>query len=146
MDEGYNIYISQNTDNELIVLKLPANPEEIEFKYDINNKKYNVLGIGDVIRVRTKGLKGFTVKSFFPADENPDVAIYTIEKMITNMTLYKLPLNFKIIMLQGNRLTLDINIDVIVDSFIHGEKGGEVGDKEYSLKMTEYREHKAKVI
>lgn len=146
MSEGYNIYISQNTGIELIVLKLPANPEEIEFKYEINNKKYNVLGIGDVIRIGKKGLKGFTVKSFFPADENPDVAIYTIEKMISNMTEREIPLNFKINKLQNNRLILDINMDVVVDSFSNSEKGGEVGDIEYSLKMTEYREHKAKVI
>ena len=142
MDEGYNIYISQNIGNEMIVLKLPANPEEIEFKYDIDNKKYNVLSLGDVIRIGTKGLNGFTVKSFFPADENPDVSIFTIEKMIAN----KLPLNFKINKLSGNKFALDINMDVVVDSFSHSEKGGEVGDIEYSLKMTEYREHKAKVI
>lgn len=146
MDEGYNIYISQNTGNELIVLKLPANPEAIEFKYDINNKKYNVLGIGDVTQIGTKGLKSFTVKSFFPADESPDVAIYTVEKMLINMTAYQIPLNFKINKFQGNKFALDINMDVSVDSFSYGEKGGEVGDIEYSLKMTEYHEHKAKVI
>ena len=146
MDEGYNIYISQATDNEVIVMKLPTNPEEIEFKYDINNKKYNVLGIGDVIRMGTKGLKDFTVKSFFPADENPDIAIYTIEKMISNMIIYETPLNFKINKIQSNRFIVDINIDVVVDSFRYGEKGGEVGDIDYTLEMTEHREHKAKVI
>lgn len=146
MDEGYNIYLSQNTGNELIVLKLPANPEEIEFKYEINNKKYTVLGIGEVIRIGTKGLKGFTLKSFFPAEDNPDVAIYTIEKMIDNMTANEIPLNFKLNKFQINRLILDINIDVTVDSFNYGEQGGEVGDLEYSIKMTEYREHKARVV
>lgn len=146
MDEGYNIYLSQNTGSELIVLKLPANPEEIEFKYEINNKKYTVLGIGEVIRIGTKGLKGFTLKSFFPVEDNPDVAIYTIEKMIDNMTANEIPLNFKLNKFQINRLILDINIDVTVDSFNYGEQGGEVGDLEYSIKMTEYREHKARVV
>lgn len=146
MDEGYNIYISQNIGNEIIVLKLPANPEEIEFEYEINNKKYNVLGIGEIIRTGKKGLTGFTVKSFFPFDESPDIAIYTIEKMIENMIAYEIPLNFKINKLQNNRFTVDINIDVVVGSFKHGEKGGEVGDIDYTLKLTEYREHKAKVV
>lgn len=146
MDEGYNIYISQNVNNELMVLKLPANPEEIEFQYEIDNKKYNVLGIGDVIRIGTKGLEGFTVKSYFPASESPDVAMYTLKKMMSNMEKLKTPLNFKLNKLQGNKFSLDINMNVTVDSFSYGEKGGEVGDIEYSLKMTEYREHKARVV
>lgn len=138
----YNIYLSQETLQGTLVLKFPVLPEEIEIKCDVDNKKYNVLALGDIIRPGKKGLKSFTLSSFFPADDDPDIYINIIETMVDN----ELPMRFIINRMDGNRLNYDLNILIVIDSFSHKEAGGEVGDIYYSYKFTEYREHKAKVI
>lgn len=138
----YNMYLSQELDNETLVLKFPVLPEEIEIKCDIDNKKYNVLALGDIIRAGKKGLKSFTLNSYFPSDEEPDVYVRLIEKMVDAET----PIRFIINRMNGNRFDYDSNLLILIDSFSHKEEGGEVGDIYYSYKFTEYREHKAKVI
>jgi len=138
----YNMYLSQETSKETLVLKFPVLPEEIEIKCDIENKKYNVLALGDIIKAGKKGLKSFTLNSYFPADEEPDVYVRIIEKMVDA----EMPIRFIINRMNGNRFDYDSNLLILIDSFSHKEEGGEVGDIYYSYKFTEYREHKAKVI
>lgn len=138
----YNMYLAQELDNETLVLKFPVLPEEIEIKCDIDNKKYNVLALGDIIRKGKKGLKSFTLKSYFPADQEPDVYVKLIEKMIDNEKLIRFIMN----RVNDNRLEEDINLPIVIDNFSHKEEGGEVGDIHYSYKFTEDRDHKAKVI
>lgn len=138
----YNMYLSQETDKETLVLKFPVLPEELEIKCDIDNKKYNVLALGDIIKPGIKGLKSFTLNSYFPADDEPDVYVRIIEKMVDNQK----PIRFIINRMNGNKLDYDSNLLILIDSFTHKEEGGEVGDIYYSYKFTEYREHKAKVI
>ena len=138
----YNMYLSQETNNETMVLKLPALPEEIEIKCDVDNKKYNVLEFGDIIKAGKRGLKSYSLSSYFPAEDGPEVYISIIEKMIDN----QLPIRFIINRVANNRFAYDSNISILIDSFSFKEEGGEVGDIYYSFKFTEYREHKAKVI
>lgn len=138
----YNIYISQETNDKLIVLKLPAVPEEIEISQDIGNKKYALLNLGEITRYGDIGLQTFDIKSYFPFSMSPDTCVTIIKNMITN----KLPVRF--IMereLYGNILS-DINIEAVIDSFTYSEEGGETGDIYYTLKFTEYKKHEAKVI
>lgn len=138
----YNMYLYQEVNGETLVLKFPVLPEDIEIKCDVDNKKYNVLELGDVVRAGKKGLKTFTLESYFPADFNPNVYVKIIEKMVDN----QVPIRFIINRMDGNKLDYDSNILILIDSFSHKEEGGEVGDIYYNYKFTEYRDHKAKVI
>lgn len=138
----YNMYLSQELENETLVLKFPVLPEKIKIQCDIGNKKYNVLALGDVIRAGKRGLKNLTLNSYFPADEEPSTYIKIIEKMIEN----EKPIRFIINKMNGSKLDEDLNILIIIGNFSHEEEGGEVGDIYYSYKFTEYREHKARVI
>ena len=134
----YNMYLAQ----EALVLKFPELPEEIDVKCEIDNKKYNVLSLGDVIRIGKKGLKSFTLNSYYPADQDPEIYASIFEKMVDSEN----PIRFILNRVNENKLVDDINLLVVVDSFSYKEEGGEVGDKYFSYKFTEYREHKAKVI
>jgi len=138
----YNMYLSQELDKETLVLKFPVLPEEIEIKCDVDNKKYNVLELGDVLRAGKKGLKNFTLSSYFPADEDPNVYVKIIEKMVEN----EKPIRFIANRMNGNQFDYDSNLLILIDSFSHKEEGGEVGDIYFNYKFTEYREHKVKVI
>lgn len=137
----YNIYMSQNEAKQL-VLNLPVNPENIEINFDVDNKKYNVLSVGDVVRAGDRGLKTFKIKSYFPLKDSPDISVAIIEKMIKN----KLPIRFIINRMIVNKLLFDLNIQVLIESFSTEEKGGEIGDIYYELKFTEYRENKAVIV
>ena len=131
----YNMYLAQ----EALVLKFPELPEEIDVKCEIDNKKYNVLALGDVINTGEKGLKNFNIKSFFPS-EDAEIYIKKIETMISN----RKPMRF--ILRRNDKVNYDnSNIHVLIDEFSYKEEGGE-NDISFSLKFTEFREFKAKEI
>ena len=159
----YKMILIQVLERETLDLEFPELPEEIEIKFSNDNKKYNVLALGDVITAGEKGLKDFSIKSLFPADE-AETYIKKIGTMINN----KKPMRFilsrkdnsyikKIATMINNKKSMrsisnkdkysydDINIPVVIDEFSYKEEGGE-GDVSFTLKFTEFRDFKAKVI
>jgi len=136
------MYLSQELENETLVLRFPELPEEIELKYDIDNKKHNVLSLGDVIRIGKKGLKSFTLKAYYPADSAPEIYEAIVERMVEN----EKPVRFILNKTEGAEFLGDINISVVFDSIAHKEVGGETGDIYFTYKFTEHREHEARVI
>ncbi len=142
---AYNMYLMQELGNETIVLKLSELPEEHKVKRVNNNISYNVIGLGDIIIPGEKGLKGFSVESYFPAEE-AEAGIRTIELMIDNQAQLKKPVRMIINRMSQSKLEYDSNILALIDEFETSEVGGEVGDIYFTLKFTEYRDFKAKVI
>ncbi len=122
---------------ETLDLEFPDLPEEIEIKFSNDNKKYNVLALGDVVIAGEKGLKDFNIKSLFPA-EDAKTYINNIETMINN----KKPMRFILI---RDDTYKDINMSVVIDEFSYKREGGE-GDVSFTLKFTEFREFIAKEI
>jgi len=132
----YKMSLIQELKNETLDLEFPELPEEIEIKFSNDNKKYNVLALGDVINAGEKGLKNFNIKSFFPA-EDAEIYIKKIEAMISN----RKPMRF--ILNRNDKVNYDnSNIHVLIDEFSYKEEGGE-NDISFSLKFTEFREFKA---
>ncbi len=142
---AYNMYLMQELDNDTLVLQLPELPEELKVKRANNNKTYNVLELGDIVVPGEKGLKSFDIETYFSA-EDAETGILTIEKMIDNQAALKKPVRVIVNRMNQTRLEYDSNILALIDEFETSEVGGEVGDIYISLKCTEYREFKAKVI
>lgn len=142
---AYNMYLMQELDNETIVLKLPELPEELKVKRVNNNQSYNVLDLGDIIIPGEKGLKSFSLESYFPADE-AETGIQTIERIIDKQASLKKPVRVIINRMNEKRLEYDSNILALIDEFETSEVGGEVGDIYFTMKFTEYRPFSAKVI
>lgn len=133
----YKMNLRQELEKETLDLEFPELPEEIEIKFSSNNIKYNVLALGDVISIGEKGLRDFTIKSFFPA-ENAEIYIKKIETMINN----KKTMTF--ILSKNVKPTYeDTTIPVLIDEFSYREEGGE-GDVSFTLKFTEFKEFKAR--
>lgn len=133
----YKMNLRQELEKETLDLEFPELPEEIEIKFSNDNKKYNVLSLGDVIAIGAKGLRDFTVKSLFPA-ENAKSYINKIDTMISN----KKPMRF-ILSGKVNLNYENTNIPVVIDEFSYKEEGGD-DDISFTLKFTEFREHKAR--
>ncbi len=132
----YKMNLRQELEKETLDLEFPELPEEIEIKFSNDNKKYNVLALGDVITIGEKGLRDFTIKSFFPA-ESAEIYIKKIETMINN----KKPMTF-ILSRNDKPIYENTSIPVLIDEFSYKEEGGE-GDISFTLKFTEFREFKA---
>ncbi|HBB27659.1 MAG TPA: hypothetical protein DC000_00120 [Clostridiales bacterium] len=141
----YNMYLIQETDEETLVLKIPELPDDIEIKGSYDNKKSNVLNLGEIIRVGKKNLESFTLKSFFPASD-ADVYVKIFNKMLENMSEKQYPIRYILNRTDGLKLYDDINMLVVCDDYSYKESGGEVGDIYYTFKFTQYKEHKARVI
>jgi hypothetical protein len=135
----YKMSLSQELEKETLRLEFPELPEEIEIKFSNDNKKYNVLALGDIITVGEKGLRDFTIKSLFPA-QNAIKYIQKIETMISN----KKPMKF--ILGRKDKLNYEIiNIIVVIDEFSYKLEGGE-DDISFTLKFTEFKQYGAKVM
>lgn len=53
-------------------IRIPVNPEEIEIKYPSNNKKQDIIGVGEVVVQKRPGLREVSWKGFFPGENSAD--------------------------------------------------------------------------
>lgn len=125
-----------------IVMSVPILPEEFEIKISVDNKTYTILQFGEIIRPGDRRLRQFDVKSYFPAEDEPETYIYAIETFIKN----KVPVRFILNRSENGKILFDINMLAVIENFSYREEGGETGDIQYTIQFTEFREYTAKVI
>lgn len=142
---GYNMYLLQELDSETLVLKMPELPEEIKITVKSNNTTYSVLASGGIVVPGQKGLRSFSIESYFSSNDAV-TSVATIEKMMENQEQYKVPIRVIVNKMNDSYFEYDVNIATVIDEFEQKEVGGEVGDIYFSLKFTEHKEYKAKVI
>ena len=127
-------------------LHIPVLPEKLEVSSPGRNEKATVLELGEVLRLQSKGLRSITWSGFFPSTGAPYVtgeittpgeAVRAIQKARDKAR----PIRF---LLTGG--DLDCNMRVGIESFDYEERGGEVGDIYYDLKLTEWRDYSPKRI
>lgn len=127
------IWLSNGTSDKLM---LPVNPESIGSN-DTRNFDDIVLASGDEKTViGGKNLKTYSISSFFPSSQR----IYSKNRILTPMQyVNKIEswMNAKKI-LQLQVTTTNINQKVTIRSFNWEEKGGVVGDINYTLEFKEY--------
>ena len=118
-------------------IKLPINPETIGYSGSTNHEDI-VLANGDEKTILGgRGLRTYTISSFFP---NRTV-FYTKEKNHKSPTYYVKKIrkwmdNQEVLQLQVT--TTVINEQITIRSFECSEKGGSVGDIDYTLELKEY--------
>ncbi len=127
---------------------IPVLPEKLAVSSPGKNDKAVVLGLGEVLILRTKGLRSVAWDSFFPAHAAPYTAPYTAENTealpepvgaVRAIQAARDALKPVRLILTGG--DLDINVDMVVDSFDYEERYGEVGDIYYSIKLTEWKSY-----
>lgn len=138
---NYAMYLILQDGTEL---SIPVLPDKLKVSSPGKNKTATVLGIGEILRLREKGLRSLSWECFFPLRKAP----YVSGRLSSPIGLVKA--------IQGARdrretvrllllgTDLDINTAMGIDSFDYEERGGEPGDLYYSIQLVEWREHGAK--
>lgn len=128
-------------------LRLPVNPlEEVAFSVKANNQRYEIVAIGEVTAIGSRGLIKVDIKSLFTDRSYPFIfggglpAEQCVSR-INGMLNARSPVRF---IITGDGV--DINMLCSIESFTYKMPFGEVGEYYYSLSLTEYRPYSAKRI
>lgn len=127
------IWLSNGTKDRI---RLPVNPESIGYN-DTRNHEDIILANGDEKTVLGgRSLRSFSIASFFPKNQ----VHYSPVKILTPTTyvqkIKKWMDDKEVLQLQVT--TTVINESVTIRSFEWEEKGGAVGDIEYTIELKEY--------
>lgn len=122
-------------------IPIPVLPEKLAVSSPGKNDKAVVLGLGEVLILRAKGLRSVAWDGFFPANLAPYTAKAIPEpvaavRAIQGVRDDRRPVRFCLI-----GTDLDINVDMGVESFDYEERYGEVGDIHYSIKLSEWKSY-----
>ena len=128
-------------------IRFPVLPETFSVKSPGKNESATVLGLGDINIIRDKGLAEISWKSFFPAHMAPYVSTASIE---TPMAYVNALQNARAAKKHGRFVLagdgLKITHEVAIESVDYDEKGGEVGDIYYSIKLKQWKDYAATTV
>lgn len=124
----------------------PVLPEKVEVSASNKNEKVTVLGLGEVLVLNMKGLKTIAWEGFFPARSAPYVTGSAGDTISSVRAIQEArdsgePARFLI-----TGTDLDCNEQVGIETFDYEERGGEVGDIYYSIKLTQWKNTSPKKI
>jgi len=112
-------------------LTLPINPENIEISEPGDNQKANVVGLGEIVIPRERGLASFQISSFFPDDGDLEFfKTWRDAKRTGHFT--------------ADGLGVDMN--VVIDDFSFDRRAGEEDRVYYELSLSEYRPYGARIV
>lgn len=137
----YEIYLGR--------LKLPLLPINLKESVSKDNKRYDVLSFGEVIKPGRMKLRSWTINSEFRHSDGVDAKTYieAIKKYLYDKKETLKPIRFIVNRFnEDGSISLNTNTLVVVDSFDVEDKEGEPGDFYYSIKITEYRKFEAKKL
>lgn len=139
----YSMYLTTAAGRKL---QIPVLPDKLAVSSSGKNKTETVLGLGEVLLLREKGLRTVSWESFFPVRSAPYVTGTVREpielvRAIQDVRDSRKPLWFRLL-----GTDLDINTQMGVDSFDYEERGGEPGDLYYSIKLSEWKDYGAKKL
>lgn len=122
-------------------LRLPVNPESISVESPFGFVDVKVTHLGEYSVFGERGLKTFSLSSFFPAEYNSSYCEYSgfptpteIVKMLEGWRDKMKPLR---LIVTGTPVNYPVTLRNISYEF---EKAGEMGDVYYTLEFTEYRD------
>ena len=116
-------------------IQLPIRPASFDVTFENTHQTVNVQTRGDVTILGKKGLKAYTIESFFPAQDYP-FADYAKDR--NPWEYVKEILGWQETPIQFIITKTKINKNVIITSFQFGEDDG-TSDITYSITMKDYR-------
>jgi nucleoid-associated protein YgaU len=123
-------------------LRLAVNPESLQYTSPFNYTETKISSLGDVTTIGFRGLKEFTIQSFWPANYDPSYCEYSgfispadFVSKIEAWRSQRAPISF--VMTGVSRVNYP---QVTIRDFqFEQEKAGEPGDIYYTLTLKEYR-------
>lgn len=129
-------------------VQLPVNPfDQVKVEIPGKNKTYELVKLGEITRIRDKGLAKIKIHSLFPAASYPFVAVNNFLDpenyidYINGIIAAKKPARL-IIVGEG----IDLNTLVSIENFNYEQRSGEPGEYYYELELKEYPEYTAKRV
>ena len=125
---------------------IPVLPEKIKVSSPGGNETVSVLGLGDVLLLRQKGLRTISWDSFFPVHSAPYVtgAITPPPELVRTIQKARDALKPVRFLITGT--DLDMNTQMGIDTFDYEERSGELGDLYYSIKLVEWKDYSPRRI
>lgn len=130
-------------------LKIPLLPSSLKESASKDNKKYDVLSLGEVVKPGRMKLRVWTITSELRYTDgvNAKSTIEAIKKFLYDEKTMMKPLRFIVNRFnEDGSISLNTNALVVIDSFEITDKEAEPGDFHYSIKLTEYRKFEAKIL
>lgn len=128
-------------------LQLPVNPlEEVSFSYGAGNQRFEIVAIGDVTRIGSRGLVKIEIKSLFTDGDYPFVIRtgMSSERYVSRVkAMFDAESPVRLI-ITGD--SVNINLLCSLESFKYTKPFGEIEDYYYTISLMEYRPHSAKRI
>lgn len=127
-------------------INIPVLPPKISVSSPGKNEKLEVLGLGEILRLKGMGLRSISWESFFPYYQAPYTTgevknPISIVKQIRAARDKKEPVRLLII-----GTDLDFNSLVGIESFDYEERSGELNDIYYSIKLSEWKSYEPQKI
>jgi len=128
--------------------QLPVNPlDDVSFSMKGNNERINIIAIGPITKIGSRGLISVSIKSLFTDGDYPFLQVSNpsdgdgyVQWM---RKLFDAEQHTRFIMVGDG---IDINMRVSLESFEPKIQFGETGEYYYTLSMMEYRSHSASRI
>ncbi|MGC4378406.1 LysM peptidoglycan-binding domain-containing protein [Fictibacillus sp. Mic-4] len=129
-------------------LRFPVNPESLSYTSPFGYEETEVAGLGEVTTIGYRGLKEFTISTFWPASYNPTYCGYSkfmspasFVSKIESWRNKRIPIRLVVTGIKG------VNYKVTIRDFeVQAERAGSPGDVYFSLTLKEYRDVTVKKI
>lgn len=143
MNTKYQMWLTFNAEKEKI--QLPVLPSSFKTKNGSNNSSMDIVGLGEIVIMRSRPALQFSFSSFFPATRFPGVQVDSLTKplalieRINRWKASKKPVHFI-------ATACGVNLYVAIEDFTYSEEGGDPGTYQYSITLKEYREIKVRQV
>ena len=133
----YEIWITHNAESDK--MQLPVLPETLQITNGSNNGKVDIIGLGEVVVMRSRPALRISFSSFFPAAKFPGLQVENITKPLTlieKINAWKesrKPVHFIV-------TSCGVDLYAAIENFTYSEVGGDPGTYQYSIELKEYRE------
>ena len=129
------------------VIHIPVMPEKLTVKSPGKNETATVLELGEINRIKQRGLREVSWESHFPANNAPYVTGWEGLSPVDYVRDIEDARDTR----ESGRFSitgtdLNINMAVAVEDFSYEERGGEVGDIYYSLTLKEWKDYSAVTV
>ena len=126
---------------------IPVMPEKLTVKSPGKNETATVLELGEINRIRQRGLREVSWESHFPAHDAPYVSAWENRSpadYVRDIEDWRDTRESGRLSITGT--DLNINMAVAVEDFSYEERGGEVGDIYYSITLKEWKDYSAVTV
>lgn len=127
-------------------VSLPVLPAKLKVTSPGKNETTTVLELGEILRLRKKGLRTVAWDCFFPVHDAPYVTGQIRDPIEIVQAIQAARDTLTPIRLLITGTDLDINVRMGIETFDYEERSGELGDLYYSIKLSEWKDYSPRKI